>query len=108
MDWCRSGNRPHLTVGTKQPRLTLEALQRLYPTRLRVLRILSHEPADSNWSGLRGLVTAALDDALGVDYRAVSAFVCGSLPMVEAVERVLLRQGVPASRIHADKFLPSR
>lgn len=86
----------------------LEALQRLYPTRLRVLRILSHEPADSNWSGLRGLVTAALDDALGIDYRAVSAFVCGSLPMVEAVERVLLRQGVPASRIHADKFLPSR
>lgn len=82
-------------------------LQEQYPDRLKLVTILSHEAGNSEWSGLRGLITEALTPALGVDYPEVAAFVCGSLPMVEAVERSLLKLGVLPERIHADKFLPT-
>ncbi len=85
----------------------LQALLAAYPARLRLLTILSHEPAASAWSGLRGLVTEALDDKLDIDFARCLAFVCGSLPMVEAVERKLIGLGIGAERIHADKFLPT-
>lgn len=75
--------------------------------RVRLVTIVSDEPAGSDWDGPTGLVTAPLDDALGVDYAQVDAFVCGSLPMVEATEQVLLQRGTPARRIHADKFIPT-
>lgn len=85
----------------------LERLSRLAPGRIRVVPILSHEPAGSGWSGARGLVTAALDPGLGIDWGRASAFVCGALPMVEAVEARLTALGLPRGRIHADKFEPS-
>lgn len=75
--------------------------------RVRLLTILSHEPEGSAWSGPRGLVTAALTPALGVDFSETAAFVCGNLGMVEAVEKKLLALGVRQERIHADKFLPT-
>jgi xylene monooxygenase electron transfer component len=84
-----------------------EALLKDAADRVRIVPILSHEPAGSSWTGLRGLVTAALDETLGVDYANASAFICGNLAMVEAVERVLIGRGVDADRIHADKFVPS-
>lgn len=77
------------------------------PGRIRLITVLSHEPEGSSWQGLRGLVTAPLDTALDFDFRAGVAFICGSLPMVEAVEQRLLRLGMPADRLHADKFIPS-
>ncbi|WZB62044.1 hypothetical protein WJ970_35135 [Achromobacter xylosoxidans] len=52
-------------------------------------------------------MTEPLGEALAVDYRQLSAFVCGALPMVVAVEKRLLALGVDATRIHADKFEPS-
>ena len=73
--------------------------------RVRLVTIVSHEAAGSAWPGLRGSITDALDGDLGVDYAGVAAFVCGSLGMVEAVERKLIRLGVDAGRIHADKFI---
>jgi len=75
--------------------------------RVRLVTILSHEPAGSNWTGPRGLVTAALDETLGIDYAQTAAFICGNLGMVEAVEKRLIALGVQADRIHADKFVPS-
>jgi NAD(P)H-flavin reductase/ferredoxin len=84
----------------------LEALQRRAGGRLRVLTILSHEPADSGWDGPRGLATDALD-GLGLDYRALAAFACGSAGMVAAVEARLLGLGVAPERIHADRFIPT-
>jgi len=86
----------------------LDALIAQANGRVRVVNILSHEPKDSGWQGARGFVTDALDEKLGVDYRKTAAFICGSLPMVEAVEKKLLGLGVDAERIHADKFLPAR
>ena len=75
--------------------------------RVRLVTILSHEPEGSDWTGARGLVTAALTPELGVDYASTAAFICGNLAMVEAVERRLRALGVPAGRIHADRFVPS-
>ncbi len=85
----------------------LAELQAQADDRLRVVPILSHEPAGSGWTGLRGLVTAALTPALGIGYSDTAAFICGNLGMVEAVERRLIELGVQADRIHADKFVPS-
>ncbi len=85
----------------------LDALLASAGDRVRLITILSHEPEGSAWTGARGLVTAALDDALGVDYRQTAAFICGNLGMVEAVERRLIALGVQPDRIHADKFVPS-
>lgn len=85
----------------------LQELLAQAPERLRLVTILSHEPAESAWEGQRGLITEALEPAQGVDYRELAAFVCGSLPMVEAVERKLVALGVEPARIHADKFLPT-
>lgn len=75
--------------------------------RVRLITILSHEPANSDWTGLRGLVTAALTPELGVDFKSVAGFLCGNLAMVEAVEKRLIELGVNPDRIHADKFVPS-
>ena len=97
-------------VRTQQDAFAAERLQSLLKDagdRVRLITILSHEPAGSGWEGLRGLITEALDDKLGVDYREVAAFICGSLPMVEAVEKKLLHFGTAAERIHADKFIPT-
>ncbi len=77
------------------------------PGRIRLITVLSHEPTDSAWQGPRGLVTAPLDARLDFDFREGVAFICGSLPMVEAVEQRLLALGMPAERLHADKFIPS-
>jgi ferredoxin-NADP reductase len=85
----------------------LNELMAQAPDRLRLVAILSHEPAGSSWNGLRGLITEALDETLGVDYKTSAAFVCGSLAMVEAVERRLIGLGVDPARIHADKFMPT-
>lgn len=75
--------------------------------RVHVVPILSHEPAGSLWKGRRGFVTDALGPTLDIAFDAVSAFVCGALPMVEAVEERLLALGCAPDRIHADKFQPS-
>jgi ferredoxin-NADP reductase len=85
----------------------LQQLLATYPDRVRLVTILSHEPADSAWTGPRGLVTAALTPDLGLDFARHAAFICGNLGMVEAVEKVLIRLGVAPDRIHADKFVPS-
>ncbi|MCC4594198.1 2Fe-2S iron-sulfur cluster binding domain-containing protein [Xanthomonas campestris pv. phormiicola] len=86
----------------------LQRLQRIAGDgRLRVIPVLSHEPDHSAWQGARGLVTAPLDAGLAVDFQRLSAFVCGALPMVEAVEKRLRALGVDGARIHADKFEPS-
>jgi NAD(P)H-flavin reductase/ferredoxin len=82
----------------------LERLKSIGAGRVRIVPIVSHEPPDSAWQGLRGLVTDALDHRLGIDWGAVSAFLCGAPPMVEAAEKRLLTLGAHSSLIHADKF----
>lgn len=98
-------------VRTASDLFAMDRLERLKDIggaeRVRIVPVLSHEPAGNAWQGLRGLVTTALDEQLGVDYGSLSAFVCGALPMVEAVEKRLRALNVDADCIHADKFEPS-
>ncbi|MDF1693551.1 MAG: 2Fe-2S iron-sulfur cluster binding domain-containing protein [Zhongshania sp.] len=85
----------------------LAALQTRFPGRVRIIPIVSHEPENSTWQGARGLVTAPINEQLGVDFSSVAAFVCGGLPMVNAVEAKLIAMGMNPERIHADKFMPT-
>lgn len=85
----------------------LEALIAQYPGRVQLLPILSHEAVDSDWQGERGFVTELINEDLGVDYGQIASFICGGLPMVEAVEARLLKMGMNPDRIHADKFMPT-
>lgn len=85
----------------------LQALQEIAPDRVELINVLSHEPDGSDWSGARGLVTAPLTHALGVDWPHAAGFICGSQPMVEATEARLNELGVSPQRIHADKFEPT-
>lgn len=85
----------------------LEQLLASAGERVRLITIVSHEPGGSNWTGPRGLVTAALGPELGLDFSRCAGFICGNLAMVEAVEKRLIQLGMHPDRIHADKFVPS-
>ncbi|MFM6853181.1 MAG: 2Fe-2S iron-sulfur cluster-binding protein [Sphingopyxis sp.] len=85
----------------------LRALEQGSGGRLTVRPILSHEPDGTGWRGDHGLVTDGVRPADAPPGHPISAFVCGSLPMVLAVEERLRALGVPAECIHADKFEPS-
>jgi NAD(P)H-flavin reductase/ferredoxin len=66
--------------------------------------VLSHEPADSAWTGKRGLVTEALAEHLG-DVFGLEAYVCGPPPMIDATVQVLEGAGVPSEDIRTDRFV---
>lgn len=78
-------------------------LARRWLSRMRVVPVLSNEPAGSDWTGRRGLVTEALADLPDLDVH--EAYMCGPPPMIDAAEALLAAAGVPATRIHHDKFL---
>ena len=82
----------------------LAPLLERHPGRITVHTWLSDEPAGSDWTGPRGLVTEALT-AGAID--AAGAFLCGNAGMVYAARDRLLALGLPAERIHADAFAPS-
>ena len=54
----------------------------------------------------QGHVTSLLRPEL-LDANGSDVYLCGPPPMIEAAERWLRAQGVPASQVHAEKFLPS-
>lgn len=72
--------------------------------RFRYLPVLSEEPEDSDWSGLRGLCTEFIAGSVD-DIRACDAYLCGPPPMVDAAIAVLQANGVTAQQIYYDKFL---
>lgn len=62
--------------------------------------------AEDDWNGERGFVTADvltryLPPAL---YRHFQYFICGPTPLMDAMEEVLPKIGVPAERIHTERF----
>jgi p-cymene monooxygenase electron transfer component len=69
------------------------------------LPILSHEPADSMWTGARGLVTEFIADALpGVDWATVQGYLCGPPGMIEVAIAALTDYGIGFGSIFYDKF----
>lgn len=57
------------------------------------------------WAGERGFIDRAmLERHLPAHWRHYQHFVCGPVPMTDAVERALAAIGVPAGRIHSERF----
>jgi Na+-transporting NADH:ubiquinone oxidoreductase subunit F len=64
---------------------------------------LSKEPADSGWTGERGLIT----DVVGRHFPDASqheAYLCGSPGMIDASVAVLKKNGMPEANVFYDKF----
>lgn len=94
---------------TRQDLYCLDELKALEAARngsasLRFLPVLSEEPEDSDWTGLRGMVT---DQVAGqsLDWANTQAYLCGPPPMIDAAIEVLKQQGVSEANIYFDKFL---
>jgi phenol hydroxylase P5 protein len=73
----------------------------------RFIPVLSDEPANSNWTGERGLVTDVvareIDDPFGLE-----AYVCGPPAMIDAAVAVLEAAGLLPNDIHTDRFVQAR
>lgn len=70
---------------------------------LRVVRVL--EEPDEGWEGERGFVTReVLDRHLPAERGELVYFICGPVPMIDAVERALVGLGVSRLRIHSELF----
>lgn len=68
--------------------------------------VLSHEPEDSDWQGLRGFVNTAIETAAGQYLSAdTQVYLCGPPPMIDAVTDTVKELGIAEKNIHADKFL---
>jgi len=65
--------------------------------------VLSHEPADSDWTGERGMVTDAVSRHLP-DLSGQEAYLCGSPGMIDAAIAILTDRGMPSDHIFYDKF----
>jgi predicted ferric reductase len=70
---------------------------------LKVVRILEEPPED--WTGEMGWIREEVLDRYLPSHRAgCEYFICGPVPMTQAVERSLRAVGVPAARIHSELF----
>ena len=67
--------------------------------------VLSHEPENSSWSGLRGMVTDHVAARLPAgDPADIQGYMCGPPKMIDSAVTVLTDLGVPLTSIHYDKF----
>ncbi|MBI3436930.1 MAG: 2Fe-2S iron-sulfur cluster binding domain-containing protein [Proteobacteria bacterium] len=69
--------------------------------------VLSEEPADSGWSGRRGLVTDVMMEHLG-DVFGLEAYVCGPPAMIDAAVSGLERAGVLEGDVRTDRFVQAK
>lgn len=107
-----TGRRLHLVFGNRGEadilfRRALDELAARYPTRLFVHHVLSDPP--EGWRGEVGLLEPSVLERvlarLDLSLASADAFLCGPAPMMEAAHVVLTARGVPASRIHEERFL---
>jgi predicted ferric reductase len=62
---------------------------------------------EDTWDGPSGRLTGELlQELIAPTYRnqQCEVYVCGPLPMMDAVETALLSQGIPRRRIHSERF----
>jgi predicted ferric reductase len=73
------------------------------PDHMRVVHVLSRP--DSAWTGRTGHITRAIiDEFTGEHLKESHVFVCGPVPMINAVIRELREAGVDRRRIHYERF----
>ncbi len=70
----------------------------------RFVPVLSDEPADSDWGGLRGLVTGHIENQ-SLDLAKCRAYLCGPPAMIDEAIDTLRRRGLGQENIFFDKFL---
>ena len=68
------------------------------------LPALSHEPADSSWSGARGLVHDVAKVHFSNDFRGHKAYLCGPPAMIEACISTLMQGRLFERDIYMEKF----
>jgi predicted ferric reductase len=70
---------------------------------LTLVHVLERPP--ESWAGATGYITAdVLARQLPNGYERFQYFICGPDPMMDAVEAALLELGVPADRVHTERF----
>jgi ferredoxin-NADP reductase len=80
----------------------LDYLQRRHPN-LRVIVTVSH-PEGTDWKGPVGRITKELIAQSVPDLASRYVHVCGPVPMMEAVKKMLIDLGVPTERIKTEAF----
>ncbi|HKY91615.1 MAG TPA: 2Fe-2S iron-sulfur cluster binding domain-containing protein [Nevskiaceae bacterium] len=69
------------------------------------LPVLSHEAADTSWTGARGLVTQFITDAMpGIDWSTAEGYMCGPPGMIDAGIASMTEVGMSIEKIFYDKF----
>ncbi len=69
------------------------------------LPVLSHEPADSSWTGARGLVTQFIADTIpAVDWSLAEGYMCGPPGMIDAGLSAMTELGMKLDAVFYDKF----
>jgi len=69
------------------------------------LPVLSDEPADSPWPGLRGFAHEAAQQHFQGDFRGHKAYLCGPPAMIDACLSTLMQGRLFERDIHTEKFL---
>lgn len=83
----------------------IEAIGAAWTDAFSFVPVLSHEPADSDWHGARGMVTDFLATAAsGIDWKVAEAYMCGPPPMIDAAITRMVDSGMPLASIFYDKF----
>lgn len=74
-------------------------------TRMNLKIVYVLEQGCEGWQGETGLIDAGLlRRHLPKQYRRYQYFVCGPLPMMDAMEKILPPMGIPAEQIHTERF----
>lgn len=79
----------------------IQALQKQWRGRFAYVPVLSEEPEDSDWSGMRGWVTDAITPDIT---RGAQGYLCGPPPMIDAAINRMTGQGMSKDQIYFDKF----
>lgn len=67
--------------------------------------VLSNEPADSGWPGLRGYVHEAAKIHFANDFRGYKAYLCGPPQMIDACINTLMQGRLFERDIYTEKFI---
>jgi len=103
----RKDKRKHLLffAGANLDRLTFydELINLKKKLSLKIVFVL--EKSDPNWEGEKGFLTCEIFDRyLSENKYDLEYFICGPVPMIHLVEKVLHGQGVPLHHIHSELF----
>ena len=79
----------------------LNDLADAFPKRLKVIHVISDDPA---WSGEKGRIDREKISRLVPDFMEREVFICGPPQMMKAARSTLISIGVPDNRIYNERF----